>query len=251
MKSTGVTMEAAAALITSKNPPIRRPQFWIKPLKSLRHPGPHRSPLFPLSSNRQLSLKCFVNIPNEKPFGELGKVKTHADCFAGRLWETFPEPVKEFPWKRAEEMVLQSLFVLGRRALKWALITLFVASSLSDVIFAISRNQELSIPVGLFLGCTMADFLKQTSQELFPITKEHSLFWHLIGTGSFFVVVKFISLYLAIRGRVFLSHVGNGGLMQTLWLGMKLQEEAKDDESEKQTPSPPPDQLGQTTGADS
>ncbi|KAL6012854.1 hypothetical protein ACLOJK_003343 [Asimina triloba] len=190
-------------------------------------------------------MRCSLNVPNGKPFGELGKVKTMFKTVVERyarelwqtlpepvkefpwkkaLWQTFPEPVKEFPWKKAEGVLLQQLFFLGQRALGWVLIILFVASSLSDVIFAISRNRELLIPVGLFLGCLMADFLKETSQELFPTTQEEVLSRHFIGIGLSFVFIKFVSLYLGIQGRAFLSHLGTGGLMQVWWLRKKLAE---------------------------
>lgn len=91
--------------------------------------------------------------------------------FKERLQETFPESAKEFPWKKAEEMVIQRLLILGKKALKWFSLILLVASSLSDVLLSISRDRELLIPLGLFLGCMMADFLKETSQDLFQVTE--------------------------------------------------------------------------------
>ena len=54
---------------------------------------------------------------------------------------------------------------------------------------------------------------------------------HLVGIGSFFVLLKFISFYMTVGGRLFLSHVCNGGLMQVLWLGKKLKG-VKDSESD-------------------
>lgn len=59
---------------------------------------------------------------------------------------------------------------------------------------------------------------------------------HLVGIGSFLVLVKVISLYTTIGGQLFFSHVCNGGLMQVLWLGMKLKE-VKDSEGDKAGPS--------------
>lgn len=44
---------------------------------------------------------------------------------------------------------------------------------------------------------------------------------YLLGIGSFFV---FVSLCFKLQGKVLLSHIGNGGLMQVLWLARKLQQ---------------------------
>lgn len=45
---------------------------------------------------------------------------------------------------------------------------------------------------------------------------------NLIGIGCFFVLVKCLSAYFGIRGKVFLLHVVNGGFMQVLWLWKTL-----------------------------
>lgn len=90
-----------------------------------------------------------------------------------RIWEAAPDSVKDFPWKKAEDIVLQQLLLLGQEIVKWSLVTLFILSSISDVVFCISRNKELMIPIGLFVGCMMADFLKETSRELFPNSEVH------------------------------------------------------------------------------
>lgn len=79
-----------------------------------------------------------------------------------------PYPVKDFPWKKAEDQVLQRLLSLGQEALKWSFVAWFLSSFLSDVIVTISRNQELVMPFGLFAGSLMSDFMKDTLEDLFP-----------------------------------------------------------------------------------
>ncbi|XXG56802.1 hypothetical protein AAC387_Pa03g4124 [Persea americana] len=148
-----------------------------------------------------------------------------------KLWETFPESAKEFPWKKAEELVFQRLLFLGKKASKWFLLILFITGSLSDIALSISRDRELLIPLGLFIGCVMADFFKETSKDLFQVTEVGDMLGHLVGIGSFFVLLKFVSFYMTVGGRLFLSHVCNGGLMQVLWLGKKLKG-VKDSESD-------------------
>lgn len=53
---------------------------------------------------------------------------------------------------------------------------------------------------------------------------------HLLAIGSFFVVVKFISVCFAIKARVLLLHIANGGLMEVLWLWKRLVKEDEGDD---------------------
>ncbi|XP_021284491.1 uncharacterized protein LOC110416748 isoform X2 [Herrania umbratica] len=157
--------------------------------------------------------------------GEPKKIREQLNIIKETLWEATPETVKDFPWKKAENLLLERLLFVGQKALKLSLVTVFVISSLSDFLYSISRNQELMVPFGLIVGCLMTDFLKETSQEAFRFPEEKGLKWHLLALGGFFVVVKFVSTFSAIRTQVFLLHVANGGLMQALWLWRSLLEE--------------------------
>ncbi|XP_043708141.1 uncharacterized protein LOC122657489 [Telopea speciosissima] len=196
----------------------------IKFIEGHRYPV-HRLSQFSCTQNCQSFRTCPIRRATIAHFSEPNKKMVHMNRFTKRLWASLPEPVKEFPWRKAEDLVLQHLLILGEKALKWSLITVFIFSFLSDVIFAVVRNRELMVPLGLFIGCTIADFLKETSQELFQGTKEEGLRWHLLGIGSLFVLVKFVSVYFTVQGHVFLAHVGNGGLMQVQWLWRKVLEE--------------------------
>lgn len=100
-------------------------------------------------------------------FGEPNKIKMQISTVKEKLWEAIPDAVKEVPWKKAEKLLVERLLFLGQKALKWTLIILFIFSFFSNIIFSISRNQELIIPFGLFVGCLMTDFLKEISDELF------------------------------------------------------------------------------------
>lgn len=160
------------------------------------------------------------------------KITTHLNNLRDRLWKEFSEPVKEMPWKKAEEKILQRLSLYGKSVLKWSLIVLFISSCLSDVTLALSRNKELIIPFGLFVGCILADFLKELSQQFFIISQDRESKWHFIGISFLFVVVKVLSTRFSLGGQVFLSHVGNGGLLQVIWLWKKLREEGDNSENE-------------------
>lgn len=94
------------------------------------------------------------------------KLKMRLGYAVKKLNECIPDSVHNFPWKRAESTAMQQLLVLGQKTLKWSLIALFIFSSSCDILSSISRNKELFIPFGLYLGCLTADFLKETSQEI-------------------------------------------------------------------------------------
>ncbi|XVF36477.1 hypothetical protein REPUB_Repub19eG0061800 [Reevesia pubescens] len=179
-----------------------------------------------LNGHHRVSPKCRMKITMAQ-FGEPNKIKEQLNIIKERLWENTPDSIKDFPWKKAENLLLEKLLFVGKKALKLSLFTVFVLSCLSDFIYSISRNQELMIPFGLIVGYLMTDFLKETSQEAFGSSEGKGLKmkWKLLAIGGFFAVVKFVSTYFAIRTQVFLLHVANGGLMQVLWLWKSLLEE--------------------------
>ncbi|KAG6699113.1 hypothetical protein I3843_08G053900 [Carya illinoinensis] len=127
---------------------------------------PYQQSCLRLRGHHQLSPICSMKVSMAE-FGEPNKVKMQIDVVREKLWEATPDSVKEIPWKKAEKILLERLLLLGQNAFKWALVIFFIFSSLSDVIFSISRNQELIIPCGLFVGCLMTDFLKEITNELF------------------------------------------------------------------------------------
>lgn len=143
------------------------------------------------------------------------KFKLQLDYTVKKLGQLVPDSVRSFPWKKAESSGMQQLQVLGQKALKWSLIALFILNSSSDIIYSISRNKELLIPFGLFLGCLTADFLKETSQEFFH-SKDNGMTWHPVGISCFFILVRIIAVYCLGRQSLLL-HTANGGLMQVLW----------------------------------
>lgn len=139
-----------------------------------------------------------------KEFSDPNKFKTQINIARKKLWEVIPDSVKEIPWKKAEDILLEQLIFLGQKGLKWTFITLFIFSSLSDVIFSLSRNQELIIPFGLFVGCLMTDFIKETSQELF----HHSeVYFTLHSSHQFSIFFIMSCIYFFYISHIFLLHV--------------------------------------------
>ncbi|GAB4852422.1 hypothetical protein Ancab_016617 [Ancistrocladus abbreviatus] len=156
------------------------------------------------------------------------KVKVYVKVAKDRLWNSVPPSVKGFPWKKAEDIFLERLQFLLQKAFKWSFVAWCFLSFFSDFVFTISRNQELVMPFGLFLGCLLTDFMRETSQVLFQHPEEKDLKWYLVGIGSFCVVLKLIAMSFAIQGRVLLLHIANGGLMQILWLWRGLIKDNQD-----------------------
>ncbi|KAF5461971.1 hypothetical protein F2P56_018027 [Juglans regia] len=209
---------------------IALPALALLPSTQKFRDQPCRQRCLRLHGHHQLSPTFSMKVSMAE-FGEPNKVKMQINVAREKLWEATPDSVKEIPWKKAEKILLERLLLLGQNALKWTLVIFFIFSSLSDVIFSISRNQELIIPCGLFVGCMMTNFLKEISNEVFRnsemrlLQQEQGLNWQLVGIGCFFVLFKFLSGSLVLPARLFLFHFVNGGLMQLLWLWRSLPEE--------------------------
>ncbi|CAJ2675289.1 unnamed protein product [Trifolium pratense] len=174
------------------------------------------------------------NEPNEVKM-QIGIMKEKLREAIPKLTEAMPSSVQEFPWRNAQHTLLDRLLLLVPEALKWSLVVYFIFSTLSDVVYTFFINRELIIPVGLFVGCLIADFLKEISLELFR-GSENDLKWHRLGLCGLFVLVKFTSKWFSTQPGVFLLHVANGGLMQLLWHWRNFVEDAKN-RQEMSTPS--------------
>ena len=95
------------------------------------------------------------------------EAKMRMNAVKEQLWKSLPDSIKELPWKKVGDQLLKLLLSHSKEAFKWSFIAWFFLSFPSDILFAISRNQELMMPFGLFAGCFLADFMRETSEELF------------------------------------------------------------------------------------
>ncbi|GAB2269568.1 hypothetical protein Dimus_004488 [Dionaea muscipula] len=194
----------------------------------------HLSSRISCSPNRKLQLvRAQFRIPDE--------VKVRLAIAKDRVWKSTPDRIKDFPWKKAEAVILQPLLFLARESFKWCFIAWFLLGFVNDVIFAISKNQELVMPFGLFLGCLGSDSIMEASrEELFPHSESEVFAGHLrrrclAVIGCFCVVLKLIAPSFSVQGggvRVFLLFVANGGLLQILWLWQGLLKEKPNLENE-------------------
>ncbi|TYK20112.1 putative Embryo defective 1273 [Cucumis melo var. makuwa] len=179
---------------------------------------------FPLNGGRRATLTSSVKVKMAR-FMDSNFMPIEIENLKEKMQKVVPEPVKIFPWKEAEKILVERLVFMGKETLKWSLLLFFVLSSFSDFVASIVRNQELLIPIGLFIGVLLTDLLKEISQEVFGNSEESSFKKQLYGIGSFFILVKLIVYGFAIQAQLFPLHVANGGLMQVLWLWRNLPKE--------------------------
>ncbi|CAM8935998.1 unnamed protein product [Rhodiola kirilowii] len=163
--------------------------------------------------------------------------KMHLNEVKKRLFEVIPEPVKQVPWNKAESIFVNKLLVVGEKALKWIFIPLFALSAICDVIFSILKSKELLIPMGLFVGCTVSDFLNETFHELSHKSEESGQSRQLLYISAFFVVTRFVCSSLSLSSSVFFMNFANGGLMQALWLWRNSQIASRNNNVEGSVPS--------------
>ncbi|KAG0492635.1 hypothetical protein HPP92_006033 [Vanilla planifolia] len=133
----------------------------------------------------------------------------------------------------------ESLISLGYDVVKWFLVTVLVVSFISDVFLAVSANREMLVPLGLFIGVMMADFLKESSHQFFENTEQRGNDIQKWGLGLLFVSIRFVFMSFRIRGWMLLSHISNGALMQIIWLANEQRRSLHDPERGSEPPTAP------------
>lgn len=131
---------------------------------------------FPLNGGRRATLTSSVKVKMAR-FMDSNFMPIEIENLKEKMQEVVPEPVKIFPWKEAEKILVERLVFMGKETLKWSLLLFFVLSSFSDFVASIVRNQELLIPIGLFIGVLLTDLLKEISQEVFGNSEVHFCFY--------------------------------------------------------------------------
>ncbi|CAA3005550.1 Hypothetical predicted protein [Olea europaea subsp. europaea] len=143
----------------------------------------HRPFFIHVHSHQVSATSSVKQLPRMQQFHVPPKYKMYFTCTKDKLLGFIPDSFKQFPWKEAKGVAQQELLVWGKEALKWSLTAILIFSFASDIIYSISRNKELLIPFGLFVGCLMTNYLNEVSQELShndKVYKEVSLFYVII-----------------------------------------------------------------------
>lgn len=115
---------------------------------------------------QNVTLRCSSKFPRMQQFSDPTKLVVFLKDTKEKLWELMPDSVKQFPWRKAERTALQEFQDLAKETLKWSVLAYFALSFPSDILYSISRNKELMVPLGLFVGITIAKYLDEISQEL-------------------------------------------------------------------------------------
>ncbi|KAL7085363.1 hypothetical protein ACP275_14G277800 [Erythranthe tilingii] len=173
----------------------------------------------PINNRKQhVSVRCSAKFPGMEHFHEPAtNLIVFLNYTKDKLWKLTPGSVKSFPWKKAESVALHELLILGKETLKWSFLAWFAFSWLSDILYSLSRNKELMIPFGLFVGIIITKYIDQICQEfVLDDHKDGSISWRILGISCFLVLVKVMSMFFS-GGNDFLLHCANGGLMQLLW----------------------------------
>ncbi|KAG6406847.1 hypothetical protein SASPL_134458 [Salvia splendens] len=219
---------AAASALTPFNSPLASSKSQLHQL---------RNPFLINIPKKHISVSCFAKLPEMEHFNNPSKLVVMLSNAQKKLWNMMPDSVKQFPWKKAETVALEEFLALVKEALKWYLLAYFAFSCLSDISYSISRNKELVIPLGLFVGIMTTKLFDEISRELMPDHQDGRFTWRLPSIAVFFVLVKAISTYLPGVNHL-LMHAANGGLMQVLWNWKDIQKHDGDESSSDGSSSP-------------
>ncbi|KAF8409985.1 hypothetical protein HHK36_002505 [Tetracentron sinense] len=178
-------------------------------------------------SSRPHGLNCFQNTRSiisctiNMTAGESeDSGKLNLDCAmdkARNFWESFPQPVKSFPWTKALENFVQLILDLICAVIKYLCVPLLAVSSLSEMSYSAHERKLFLIPFPLLAGIAVAGVLRDTALELSPLLKEAEVPWHLFVIAISFTLLKLPGPYYPYWGRILIPHFANGGLFRTLW----------------------------------
>ncbi|XP_060963833.1 uncharacterized protein LOC115703231 isoform X1 [Cannabis sativa] len=161
---------------------------------------------------------CAMNMAAGQSSNDSGKTKFDQLMEKARkLWEGFPQPVKNFPWNRAFDNFIQLTLDLILAVFKYLSVPLLAVSSLSEMSYCAHERKLKLVPFPLFIGITLAGVLRQTALEISPLLKNAEVPWHLICMAIFFTLLKLPGPHYPYWGRIFIPHFANGGLLRTLW----------------------------------
>ncbi|XP_057445155.1 uncharacterized protein LOC130737410 [Lotus japonicus] len=139
---------------------------------------------------------------------------------ARTLWDTSPEPVKNFPWNRALDNFIQLILDLTLAVVKYLSVPLFAVTSISELSYCAHERKLVLVPLPVLFGVAIAGILKETALDLSPRLRDAEVPWHLIAVAIFFTMIKLPGPYYPYWGRIFIPHFANGVLLRTLWFAI-------------------------------
>jgi len=103
---------------------------------------------------------------------EPGKIKLdHLIDKARTLWESSPQPVKIFPWKRVVQNFIQLILDLILAVVKYLSVPLLAVSSLSEMSYCAHAKKLFFVPFPVLIGMAIAEVLKLAALDDSPLLK--------------------------------------------------------------------------------
>lgn len=87
---------------------------------------------------------------------------------ARKLWDSSPEPVKNFPWNTALGNFIQLVLALTLAVVKYLAVPVFAVTCISELSYCAHQRKLFVFPIPVLLGAAVAGILKDTALELSP-----------------------------------------------------------------------------------
>nr|XP_027189549.1 uncharacterized protein LOC101514031 isoform X2 [Cicer arietinum] len=176
---------------------------------------------FSASQKTRLKISCAMNMSAAHQSDDDRKVQLDQLIDkAHKLWDSSPEPVKIFPWKRALGNFVQLVLDLTLAVVKYLSIPVFAVTSISELSYCAHERKLVLVPLPVLFGAAVAGILKETALELSPRQRDAEVPWHLIAIAIFFTLIKLPGPYYPYWGRILIPHFANGVLLRTLWFAV-------------------------------
>ncbi|XP_043722632.1 uncharacterized protein LOC122669834 isoform X2 [Telopea speciosissima] len=167
--------------------------------------------------NTRSTVSCTINMAAGQSDGPKKMNLDQAIEKARKIWESFPEPVRRFPWTRALENFIQFNLDLVYAVAKYLSVPFLVVSTLSEMSYCAHERKMRLIPIPILAGIAVAGVLRETALEISPSLKVAEYPWHLLAIAIFFTLLKLPGPYYPYWGRILIPHFANGGLFSILW----------------------------------
>ncbi|CAH2036240.1 unnamed protein product [Thlaspi arvense] len=133
------------------------------------------------------------------------------------VWNSSPQPIKEFPWDKAFENFIQLVLDLTISVVKFLFVPILAVSSISEMSYCAHERKLALVPFPLLIGVVLGGILQGTFLKISPRLKEADVPWHLIAMMMVFTLIKLPGPYYPYWGRLFVPHFANGVLVRSLW----------------------------------
>lgn len=90
---------------------------------------------------------------------------------ARKVWDSFPQPVKSFPWNKALENFIQINFDLVIAVIKFLSLPVFAITSISELSYCAHERKLYLVPFPFLIGIAVAGVLKEAALESSPYLK--------------------------------------------------------------------------------